>query len=139
MILPTLFGFLLYSSDDANVRQLVLPQVLLQSTQRCKNLVHSGCGFEVNFLPLTADDPGSYLRQRLALLIFAVRVIKLFQTNRTVRRMRALIAGPQTLVSGMIAVAVAGQLINNLGYFGRKFVGMCLIRVRERRSPKLVF
>jgi hypothetical protein len=108
IFLATAFCCLLYRSGYATVRQRVLSPSLVAKHPEGAKLVHSGCGFEINFLPLAADDAGSDLRQRLTLLVLAVRVIKLFQANRTVRRMRALIACPQTFVSRVIAVAVAG-------------------------------
>jgi hypothetical protein len=99
-------------------------------------LVDCSRGLQVYRLPFALYDALTNLRRSLALPGHGVRVVKLFQTNRTLGAVSALEATVQTVVTHpTITVAIAGLLVQHSWNLGGQFVGVALERVLRVLSP----
>src|SRR5207249_11660096 len=100
----------------------------LEEAESSRKLLDRGGGFQIDALPLAGDDSLANLVRSLLLLGHQVTVIDLFHAGAAMHAVLAFKAAVQALVGlfAAITVAIAGLLIDDLGYLGGKFVRMLL-------------
>ena len=94
---------------------------------------------QVNGFPVASNHPCSDLRRRLLQPGLFVRVEDLLHANAAARAMRRFEAAVQAVVPHALAVAVARQLINDVGNLRRQQISLGLVRILKRVAPELVF
>ena len=99
-----------------------------------EELIHARCSLKVDLIPLTLDDSCANLGWSLIQLSLLEGVVNLFHADAAVRSVAGFKAGVQTLVSDALAVAIAGKLMDDPWYLGRKFVSVHLVRILIKLS-----